>query len=134
MATQLLREVVVLSLAKGHVPVLEHHWPRKVRQAANEQAVSQGMEGGRMKRDPWGIVLMILAHFCFWMSGFYFGVEAEKKDAAARGRCPHERMVNYDLHRAIATCKDLQICVDNAQDHLEKSVKFMDQVKEKLGE
>lgn len=89
-------------------------------------------------REFFGQMLVAMLVFVSFLTGvgagFLKGRESGRNSAVDTGRCPHERMVNYDLHRAIATCHSLQKEIEIAQDHLEKSVKFMDQVKEKLGE
>ena len=89
-------------------------------------------------KNIWPAIIMAAIFLVDWLWGFGVGVDVgyrQGHEAAIReGRCPHERMVNYDLERAIATCQSLKREIDNAQDHLAKSIEFMDQVKEKLGE
>ena len=84
-------------------------------------------------KEAIGIAVLGVITSAVWLFvGIDIGYGRGYKAAMETGRCPHERMVNYDLERAIATCQSLKREIDNAQDHLAKSVEFMDQVKEKL--
>lgn len=67
-------------------------------------------------------------------AGRYVGYKQGYKAAMTTGRCPHERMVNYDLALAETECMELRKQIERTKSSLAKSIEFMDQVKGKLGE